>query len=254
MHLAHGQRRRQLRRLQHDADPLAQRRAAVLRVDAEHRHVAAVARAVALEDLDRRRLAGAVRAEQAEHLALLDGEADPRDRLDVAVALAQLAHRRAARHAMSSSSAMPATGKPGSRPISASAISEQSGWWPTVATGPGSSASARDQRVGRGARRERLLDAHRRARRRRDLGGGLPRAEQRAREDEPRRRRRAQRAAPRAPAPARRPRRSARAARRARPARPGHAGRGRRASARRIGVTRLSRRVTPATAWRARRA
>ena len=47
---------------------------------------AAVALAVALEDLDRRRLAGAVRAEQAEHLAGLDREVDPAQRLEVAVA------------------------------------------------------------------------------------------------------------------------------------------------------------------------
>ena len=43
--------------------------------------VAGVALAVALEDLDRRRLAGAVRAEQAEHLARLDLEVDPAQRL-----------------------------------------------------------------------------------------------------------------------------------------------------------------------------
>ena len=39
------------------------------RVVSEHRHRAAAARAVALEDLDRRRLAGAVGPEQPEHLA-----------------------------------------------------------------------------------------------------------------------------------------------------------------------------------------
>ena len=94
VHLADGQRGGQVGRLEHDPDPLAQRRAAVLRIDAEHRHVAAVAGAVALEDLDRRRLAGAVRPEQAEHLALLDGEADAGDGIDLAVALAQLAHRK----------------------------------------------------------------------------------------------------------------------------------------------------------------
>ena len=51
--------------------------AAPLRVLAEHAHVAAVARPVALEDLDGRRLAGAVRAEEREHLAGLDGEREP---------------------------------------------------------------------------------------------------------------------------------------------------------------------------------
>ncbi len=57
--------------LQDDADaglPLGGRPG---RVVPEHRHVAAVPAAVALEDLDRRRLAGPVRPEQREHLAAL---------------------------------------------------------------------------------------------------------------------------------------------------------------------------------------
>src|SRR5581483_278707 len=63
--LAHGQDRVEGRGLEHDADAFAPRAAGALRILAEHLHVAAVARAVALEDLDGRRLAGAVRAEQA---------------------------------------------------------------------------------------------------------------------------------------------------------------------------------------------
>ena len=55
-----------------------QSQARPLRVLVEHGDRAAVARAVALEDLDRRRLAGAVRTEQAEHLARLDLEVDRR--------------------------------------------------------------------------------------------------------------------------------------------------------------------------------
>ena len=51
-----------------------------------------VAGPVALEDLDGRRLAGPVRAEQAEHLAARDLEADAAHRLDLAVGLAQVAH------------------------------------------------------------------------------------------------------------------------------------------------------------------
>ena len=62
----------------------------LLRVDAEDRDGAGVARAVALEHLDRRRLAGAVRAEQAEDLALLDLEVDPADGLDLPVGLVQV--------------------------------------------------------------------------------------------------------------------------------------------------------------------
>jgi len=47
-----------------------------LRVDAEHLDGAAVAVAVALEDLDRRRLAGTVRPQQPEDLSRLDREVD----------------------------------------------------------------------------------------------------------------------------------------------------------------------------------
>ena len=44
------------------------------------------------EDLDRGRLAGAVRPEEGEHLALLDLEGDPIDRLDVRVVLREPAN------------------------------------------------------------------------------------------------------------------------------------------------------------------
>ena len=57
----------------------------------EDGHLAAGAVAVALEDLDRRRLAGAVRPEQPEHLAFVDREVDPPDRLEVPVGLAKAA-------------------------------------------------------------------------------------------------------------------------------------------------------------------
>ena len=76
-------------RLQHDADAPAQLDRALGRVVAEHRHLAAAARAVALEDLHRRGLAGAVGAEQPEHLAAAHRDVDAAHRLVVAVALAQ---------------------------------------------------------------------------------------------------------------------------------------------------------------------
>ena len=59
---------------------------------AEHRHLAAVARAVALEDLDGGGLAGAVGPEQPEHLAAAHLDVDPAHGLVLAVALAQVAH------------------------------------------------------------------------------------------------------------------------------------------------------------------
>ena len=71
-------------------DPLTPRPRRVGRIGAEDRGPPAGAVAVALEDLDRRRLAGAVGAEEAEHLADADVEADPADGLVGAVALAQI--------------------------------------------------------------------------------------------------------------------------------------------------------------------
>src|SRR2546425_6474465 len=59
-------------------------------VDAGDRGRAGIGAPQALEDLDRRRLAGAVRAEEPEHLAGLDVEADTADGLDLAVALSKV--------------------------------------------------------------------------------------------------------------------------------------------------------------------
>ncbi len=101
MHLADGEQRRVLRVLEDDADALAKRGRRVARVVAEHRGNAGVAPAVALEDLDGRRLAGAVRAEEPEDLACGHLEADPAERLDAAVRLAQVADADRSRHAAS---------------------------------------------------------------------------------------------------------------------------------------------------------
>ena len=78
--------------LQHDPDALFERPLAAHRVVAEDRDGAGVAVPVPLEDLDSRGLARAVRAEQREHFTLADGEADPPDGLDRAVALAKVLH------------------------------------------------------------------------------------------------------------------------------------------------------------------
>src|SRR4029453_6691004 len=81
------------RLLEHDADPLAERALHARGVVAEHGHLAAVAGAVALEDLDGGRLACAVRAEQAEAPPRLDLEVDAAHGLDVSVALQEPADR-----------------------------------------------------------------------------------------------------------------------------------------------------------------
>ena len=98
---------------------------AALRVDAEHLDGAGVALPVALEDLDRRRLAGAVRAEQAEHLAGLDREVDAAERLVGAVALAQA---RALRPRSQLDLGERAGRERAAPPVSSRTISLQSGW------------------------------------------------------------------------------------------------------------------------------
>ena len=79
------------RRLQDDADALAQLPRMLLRIVAEHGDDPGRARPVALEDLDRGRLPGAVGPEQAEDLADGDLEVEAPDGLVLAVGLAQVA-------------------------------------------------------------------------------------------------------------------------------------------------------------------
>ena len=90
--LAHGQVGIEAATLQDDADPLAPGTAGVLRVLAEHAHLADAALAVALEDLHRGRLARAVGPEEGEDFPPLHLEIDAAHRLDVAVAHAQAAN------------------------------------------------------------------------------------------------------------------------------------------------------------------
>ena len=91
--LADGQVRVERRGLEDDTDAArATPSGACAGSSAEHLDLAAVALAVALEDLDRGRLAGAVRAEQAEHLAGADLEVDPAEGLVGAVALPEPGH------------------------------------------------------------------------------------------------------------------------------------------------------------------
>src|SRR5439155_17367658 len=78
-------------RLQDDPDAVLERALRPRRVVAEDAHLPAVAPTVALQDLHDGGLAGAVRAEQGEHLPLLDLEADPTHGLELAVALAEVA-------------------------------------------------------------------------------------------------------------------------------------------------------------------
>ena len=75
--------------LEDEADAVAPGAIRLLRIDAEHAHLAGVAGAVALEDLDRGRLARAVRSDEGEDLAGADLEIDPPHRLEAVVGLAQ---------------------------------------------------------------------------------------------------------------------------------------------------------------------
>src|SRR6476469_2560968 len=72
--------------------------------------------AVTLEDLDGRRLPGAVGAEEAEHLALLDLEIDAANRLEISVRLAQAANGDCAQTSSSSTTTCPQGGNAGSGP------------------------------------------------------------------------------------------------------------------------------------------
>jgi hypothetical protein len=90
--LADGQLLLDSARLEDHADALAQGRLAAGGVVAEEAHRARVGAALALHDLDGRRLACAVRAEQAENLALAGIEADAANRIHRAVALSQVAY------------------------------------------------------------------------------------------------------------------------------------------------------------------
>jgi hypothetical protein len=76
--------------LQDDPDPLTVGATAGLRVAAEHLDVPARPLPVALEDLHRGRLAGAVRADDRDDLALLDGEVQTSYGVGVAVVLVQV--------------------------------------------------------------------------------------------------------------------------------------------------------------------
>ena len=119
----------ELRVLQDHSDPLLERPRSRRRIVAEDRDLATVAAAVALQDLDGRRLPRAVRAEETEHFAFPDLEADSAESLDSVVGLAEIAYDdRVGHQASTVISATPAGGNPGSAPVSSSAISEQSGW------------------------------------------------------------------------------------------------------------------------------
>ena len=74
-----------LRLLQLDADALQERDGVAKRIEAEHGDAPAVGDTQSLDALHRRRLAGAVRADEAEDLALEDLEGDILHRADRAV-------------------------------------------------------------------------------------------------------------------------------------------------------------------------
>ena len=205
MRLAHGEVRPELRLLQHDADALRGTRGpGCCGSWPSTRHLARVARAVALEDLDRRRLAGAVRAEQAEDLALLDLEVDAAHRLERAVRLPQAADGDRASRSVQLDERVPArrerrlgpARERGDRLAAVGLVADD------------------DDRLAAAARR--VADVVRRRARREPLvdlrlaeaerGRGLARAQQRARDDRVRLEALARAGAGRARAPARGPR------------------------------------------------
>ena len=120
---------------------------------------AAVALAVALEDLDGRRLAGAVRAEQPEDLAGGDLEADAADGLDLAVRLAQAADLDRGSFTAARSTTMPAGGnrRPRAACSSAAIGRNRAGGRPRRPSSPRPSTASRTL-LGGCAGREPLVD------------------------------------------------------------------------------------------------
>ena len=78
-------------RLRHVADPIARTHVACFERFPEQQRLAFARRQQAGQHFHRRRLAAAVRAEEAENLAALDGEAHPVDRREVAEAAGEIA-------------------------------------------------------------------------------------------------------------------------------------------------------------------
>ncbi|MNT03907.1 hypothetical protein D3C72_1384640 [compost metagenome] len=76
--------------LGHHAEHAARHAVVVHHIVPEHAHAARIGAVQAREDRDQRGLAGTVGTEQAEELAALDGETDTLERLQVAVALADI--------------------------------------------------------------------------------------------------------------------------------------------------------------------
>jgi hypothetical protein len=85
--LANGELPVHPRRLEHDADPRPEVGARLRWVDPEHSDLPGRPLQEALQDLHGGRLSGAVRSEQGEYLAGLDGQVDAANRLDRAVML-----------------------------------------------------------------------------------------------------------------------------------------------------------------------
>ena len=63
-----------------------------LRIEPANAYAAAVGSAQPFQDFDRARLAGAVRSQQAEDFAFVDGKTHPAQGFHVAVALGQVLH------------------------------------------------------------------------------------------------------------------------------------------------------------------
>ena len=80
-------------RLRHVADAMARLQIACVERPAEQQRFALAGRQEPGQHLHRRRLAAAVRADKAEDLAALDGEADPVDRSEIAEPAGEIARR-----------------------------------------------------------------------------------------------------------------------------------------------------------------
>ena len=143
VHLPHAERGGQLGVLQHDPDPLAVRRAAPPGIGAEHGHLARVARAVSSRISTVVVLPAPFGPRSPNTSPGWTSKSIPRTASTPSYAFRR-PRTRIAGSALTVRGAAPSSSRARARslPVRTTVMSEQSGWWPTAATGPEAPATA----------------------------------------------------------------------------------------------------------------